>query len=105
MTLAISLTVAACATSGRDNDYVMDYPIDAARMSLGGEITALVDCDKKEVSVISDTSNGIFARHLKRRVWNICFSKQGKFKVTYRFDPVRGTGQNMLATQPSRTPV
>lgn len=105
MTLVIALATSVCATSGRNTDYVMDYPVEASKMSLGGEITAVVDCDKKEVSVISDTSNGIFARHLNRRAWNICFKKQGQFKVTYRFDPVRGTGQNMLATQPSRTPV
>ena len=105
MTLAISLVSVACASSVKDAGYVMDYPLEAARMSLGGEITAVFDCDKKKLSVISDTSNGIFARHLNKRAWNICFKKHGQFKVTYRFDPVRGAIQNMLATQPPRTPV
>ncbi|WP_152527596.1 hypothetical protein ACP26F_17460 [Franconibacter pulveris 1160] len=105
ITLVIALATSACAISGKPVNYVMDYPVEASRMSLGGEVTALIDCDTKEVSVISDSSNGIFSRHLNRRAWNICFRKQGQFKVTYRFDPVRGVGQNMLATQPSRTPV
>lgn len=96
------LVMMLSACSERPYSFAIDYPIDAARLSLGGTVVAKIDCDTKSVQIISDTSNGIFSRHISRRVSNICYNKSGIINATYNFDPVRGPQQNLLATQPNR---
>lgn len=98
--ILIILMLSACS-SGTYN-YVMDYPTDAARLSLGGKVETKINCDIKQVEIISDTSNGIFSRHIKNRVKSICYNKKGVMYITYLFDPVRGPQQDILSTQPNR---
>ncbi|MHA8112679.1 hypothetical protein ACX122_06105 [Kosakonia cowanii] len=98
------LLLAGCNNKYTDHDFVMDYPVDAARLSLGGDIHVNIDCSTREVKVISDTSNGIFSRHVNKRISNICYKKMDVLDIVYHFEPARGVRQNMLATQYPRVP-
>lgn len=98
------LLLAGCTAKHTDNTFQMDYPVDAARLSLGGDIHVNIDCSTREVEVISDTSNGIFSRHVNKRISNICYKKMDKLDIVYHFEPARGVRQNMLATQYPRVP-
>ena len=98
------LLVAGCADKDRDYAFKMDYPVDAARLSLGGDIHVNIDCATREVNVISDSSNGIFSRHINKRLSNICYKKTDKIDVVYRFEPAKGVKQDMIATQYPRVP-
>lgn len=96
---AALLLLAGCTNKHTDNAFQMDYPVDAARLSLGGDVHVNIDCATKEVVVISDSSNGIFTRHINKRLSNICYKKYDKLDIVYRFNAAKGVKQNMLATQ------
>jgi hypothetical protein len=98
------LLLNGCATEHTDNAFKMDYPVDAARLSLGGNIHVKINCAAREITVISDSSNGIFSRHINKRLNNICYKKTDIIDVVYIFDSVKGARQNMLATQYPRVP-
>lgn len=99
-----ALVLAGCVTTSKAYNYQMDYPVDAARLSLSGDARALINCDTREVNVISDTSNGIFGRHIKNRINNICYQKKDTLNIVYHFDSAKGVGQDMIATQYPRVP-
>lgn len=101
---AITLLMFGYSGHEREYNFKMDYPVDAARLSLGGDIHVNIDCVKREVNVISDSSNGIFSRHINKRLSNICYKKADKFNVVYRFEPSKGVKQNMIATHYPRVP-
>ena len=101
---AALLLVAGCTNTHTDNAFRMDYPVDAARLSLGGDIHVNIDCTTREMTVISDSSNGIFSRHVNKRLSNICYKKTDKLDVVYRFNAAKGVRQNMIATQYPRVP-
>ena len=96
--------VSGCSANNRPYNFVMDYPVEALRLSISGDINAVVNCENNSIQVISDTSGGIFTRHIKRRAKNICYGKTGTQHVHYIFNAPRGPANNMLATQPQRTP-
>lgn len=96
--------ISGCSVDNRPYDFVMDYPIEASRLSLSGSLEVEIDCDKYSLQVISDTSNGIFSRHVKSRVNSLCYGKKGMTKVSYIFNAPRTPAYNMIATQPQRTP-
>jgi hypothetical protein len=64
---AITFFMFGCSGHEREYNFKMDYPVDAARLSLGGDIHVNIDCAKRKVNVISDSSNGIFSRHINKR--------------------------------------
>lgn len=101
---AALLLLAGCTNKHTDNAFQMDYPVDAARLSLGGDIHVNIDCATREVEVISDSSNGIFSRHIKKRLSNICYKKTDKLDVVYRFNSAKGVKQDMIATHYPRVP-
>ncbi|MBD8459333.1 hypothetical protein [Enterobacter cloacae] len=101
---AALLLLAGCTNKHTENTFHMDYPVDAARLSLGGDIHVNIDCATREVEVISDSSNGIFSRHINKRLSNICYKKTDKLDVTYRFNSAKGVKQDMIATQYPRVP-
>lgn len=101
---AITFFMFGCSGHEKENNFKMDYPVDAARLSLGGDIHVNIDCVKRKVNVISDSSNGIFSRHVKKRLNNICYKKIDNFDVVYRFEPEMGVKQNMIATHFPRVP-
>jgi len=99
-----ALLVTGCSNTERPYNYVMDYPVSASRLSLSGTVIADIDCDRHDVKIISDTSDGIFSRHIVKRVNGICYKKAGSYTVEFVFDPERGPKHNMLATQANRVP-
>lgn len=101
---AITFFLFGCSSHEREYNFKMDYPVDAARLSLGGDIHVNIDCATREVNVISDSSNGIFSRHVNKRLSNICYKKTDKLNVVYHFEPAKGVRQNMIATQYPRVP-
>lgn len=101
---AITFLMFGCSGHEREYNFKMDYPVDAARLSLGGDIHVNIDCVKREVNVIYDSSNGIFSRHVNKRLSNICYKKADKFDVVYRFEPAKWVKQNMIATHYPRVP-
>ncbi|MDS1912684.1 hypothetical protein QSI79_05140 [Enterobacter asburiae] len=101
---AITFFMFGCSGHEREYNFKMDYPVDAARLSLGGDIHVNIDCATREVNVISDSSNGIFSRHVNKRLSNICYKKTDKLNVVYHFEPAKGVKQNMIATQYPRVP-
>ena len=101
---AALLLMAGCADEHADNAFQMDYPVDAARLSLGGDIRVNIDCATREVEVISDSSNGIFSRHINKRLSNICYKKSDKLDVVYRFNSSKGVKQDMIVTHYPRVP-
>ncbi|WP_337083921.1 hypothetical protein [Enterobacter kobei] len=101
---AVFLLLAGCSSKHTDNAYRMDYPVEAARLSLGGDIHVNIDCATREMTVISDSSNGILSRHVNKRLSNICYKKTDKLDVVYRFNAAKGVRQNMIATQYPRVP-
>ena len=101
---AVFLLLAGCSSKHTDNAFRMDYPVEAARLSLGGDIHVNIDCATREMTVISDSSNGIFSRHVNKRLSNICYKKNDKLDVVYRFNAAKGVRQNMIATQYPRVP-
>ncbi|HCQ7773308.1 hypothetical protein UXO04_23335 [Enterobacter kobei] len=96
---AVFLLLAGCSSKHTDNAFRMDYPVEATRLSLGGDIHVNIDCATREMTVISDSSNGIFSRHINKRLSNICYKKTDKLDVVYRFNAAKGVRQNMIATQ------
>lgn len=100
--LLIVTTLSGCSSIPNEHHFQMDYPLQAARLSIGGEVSAIIKCDTHEINIISDTSGGLFSNHIKRRINNICYNNNESFHVIYKFDPVRGARQNLLATQPNR---
>lgn len=96
--------VAGCADKNTDYTFRMDYPVEAARLSLGGDIHVNIDCATRKMDVISDTSNGIFSRHIYKRINNICYKKTDKLDIVYRFNSTKGVKQDMIATQYPRVP-
>ena len=101
---AITFFMFGCSGHEREYNFKMDYPVDAARLSLGGDIHVNIDCAKRKVNVIADSSNGIFSRHVNKRLSNICYKKADNFDVVYRFEPAKGVRQNMIATHYPRVP-
>lgn len=97
-----ALFVSGCSNSQKEFRYQMDYPIQAARLSIGGEVSAAIDCSARKIKITSDSSDGILSRHVKSRLNKICYKRDDVFNVIYAFDPVRGARQNLLATQPGR---
>ncbi|WP_218640525.1 hypothetical protein, partial [Klebsiella pneumoniae] len=87
-----------------DYKFKMDYPVEAARLSLGGDIHVNIDCATREMVVLSDSSNGIFSRHVHKRLSNICYKKTDKLDVVYRFNSKKGVRQSMNSTQYPRVP-
>lgn len=102
--VAAILLVTGCTNKHTENAFQMDYPVDAARLSLAGDIHVNIDCATREVEAISDSSNGIFSRHINKRLSNICYKKTNKFDVVYRFDLAKGVKQDMIATHYPRVP-
>ncbi|CAK0703274.1 hypothetical protein FGAF467_15430 [Escherichia coli] len=94
--LAAALVLSGCVTV-RPYYYKIDYPINAARLSLGGEARVLINCDTREVDIVFDTSKGIFGRHIRNRVNSICYQRKGPIDIIYRFEPVSVDGQSMSA--------
>lgn len=90
--------LSACGNDSNRYHYQMDYPIDAARLSISGNAEVTVNCVTKEVKVVSDSSNGVFSRHIRKRVYNICYMKNETLNIVYQFNPATGVRQNMLAT-------
>ncbi|HDS4389401.1 TPA: hypothetical protein QH079_004338 [Enterobacter roggenkampii] len=101
---AITFFMFGCSGHEKEYNFKMDYPVDAARLSLGGDVHVNIDCATREVNVISDSSNGIFSRHINKRISNICYKKTDKLDVVYRFEPAKGVKQDMIATQYPRVP-
>ena len=99
---AALLLLAGCTNKHTDNAFQMDYHVDAARLSLGGDIHVNIDCATREVEVISDSSNGIFSRHIKKRLSNICYKKTDKLDVFYRFNSAKGVKEEMIASHDPR---
>lgn len=96
--------LAACGNDSSRYHYQMDYPIDAARLSISGNAEVTVNCATKEVKILSDSSNGVFSRHIQKRVYNICYMKNETLNIVYQFNPATGVRQNMLATHFPRVP-
>lgn len=96
--------ITGCTDSNRPYNFAMDYPVEASRLSLSGKVVVNIDCDTLNVNTVSDTSNGIFSRHIKKRAANICFRKSGTSKFEYTFIAPRTPAYDMIATQPQRTP-
>ena len=92
---AALLLLAGCADKHTDYTFKMDYPVDAARLSLGGDIHAKIECATREMKVISDSSNGIFSRHINKRLNNIFYKKTDKLDVVYRFNVAKGVRQEL----------
>lgn len=101
---ALLILLTGCNNQQIQRNYLIDYPIDAARMSLGGHAEVAINCATREIEIISDSSNGIFSRHIKKRLSNICYKKTDKFDVIYRFDLAKGVKQDMIATHYPRVP-
>ncbi|HHA1302622.1 hypothetical protein [Enterobacter kobei] len=101
---SVFLLLAGCSSKHTDNAFRMDYPVEATRLSLGGDIHVNINCATREMTVISDSSNGIFSRHINKRLSNICYKKTDKLDVIYRFNAAKGVRQNMIATQYPRVP-
>lgn len=101
-TLTISMLVAGCANKERPYNYQIDYPVDAARLSLSGDVVANIDCDYNKAEIISDSSNGIFSRHIQKRLSSICYKKSGKYKTKYQFIAMRDGTHDILSYQPNR---
>lgn len=101
---AALLLLAGCTNKHTDYAFQMDYPVDAARLSLGGDIHVNIDCATREIEVISDSSNGIFSRHINKRLSNICYKKTDKLDIVYRFNSAIGVKQDMIATHYPRVP-
>lgn len=101
---AMLSALAACGNGSGRNHYQMDYPIDAARLSISGNAEVTVNCATKEVKILSDSSNGVFSRHIQKRVYNICYMKNETLNIVYQFNPATGVRQNMLATHFPRVP-
>ena len=91
--VAAILLVTGCTNKHTENAFQMDYPVDAARLSLSGDIHVNID-----------SSNGIFSRHINKRLSNICYKKTNKFDVVYRFELAKGVKQDMIATHYPRVP-
>lgn len=98
------LLIAGCSATERPYNFVMDYPVEASRISLSGKLVANINCDANSLTVISDTSNGIFARHVKKRLSNLCYGQSGVKNVNYVFNAPRTPAYDMIATQPQRIP-
>lgn len=98
------LLIAGCSADNRPHSFVMDHPVEASRLSLSGRLVADVDCDNYSMVVISDTSNGIFSRHVKKRLKNLCYRQSGVKNVNYVFTAPRTPAYDMIATQPQRIP-
>ena len=92
-----------CTNVNKPYNFQMDYPVAAARLSLSGKVAANINCETKTVDIISDTSDGLFSRHIKQRINSICYGKTDSRRVEYSFNADRSPRTNMLATQPSRT--
>ena len=101
---AMLSALAACGNDSGRYHYQMDYPIDAARLSISGNAEVIVNCATKEVKILSDSSNGVFSRHIQKRVYNICYMKNETLNIVYQFNPATGVRQNMLATHFPRVP-
>lgn len=106
---AIAITAAAilgCSYVGSVGaaEVVPSYPIGAARMSLEGQTTVLINCDTKKVTVLSEsTTGGYFSRQVKKQVHNICYRRTGTMERTYIFKMSNRMGaHNVIATQPNR---
>ncbi|HFP8179635.1 hypothetical protein [Enterobacter hormaechei] len=100
----VFLLLVGCADKHTDYKFKMDYPVEAARLSLGGDIHVNIDCATREMVVLSDSSNGIFGRHVHKRLNNICYKKKDKLDVVYRFNSKKGVRQSMISTQYPRVP-
>lgn len=101
---AVLLLLAGCTDKQTDYAFQMDYPVDAARLSLGGDIHVNIDCATRKMEVISDSSNGLFSRHVNKRLPNICYKKTDMLDIVYRFNSAKGVKQNMIATHYPRVP-
>ncbi len=100
----IVTTLSGCTNHNfGDYRFQMDYPLQAARLSISGEVFAIVNCPDRKIYIISDSSSGILSRHVKSRLANICYNNEASFQVIYKFNPVRGPRQNMIATEKNRT--
>lgn len=100
--LIISGFVTGCANTNRPYNYQIDYPVEAARLSLSGDVIANIDCDSNKAEIISDSSNGIFSKHIQKRVSSICYKKSGKHKAQYQFLAMRDGTNDILTYQPNR---
>lgn len=100
--ITISMFFSGCANKDRSYSYQMDYPVEAARLSLSGDVIANIDCDSNKAEIISDSSNGIFSKHIQKRVSSICYRKSGKYKTQYQFIAMRDGTNDILTYQPNR---
>lgn len=95
----LPLVLCGCLKHSNEYNFQMDYPLDAARLSLGGDVNVQINFATRKINVISDTSNGIFSRHIYKRLSNICYKKTDSMSVIYHFNANKGVKQNMIATQ------
>lgn len=100
----LPLVLSGCVKHSKEYNFQMDYPVDAARLSLGGDVNVQINCATRKMDVISDTSDGLFSRHIYRRLSNICYKKTDSMNVIYHFIADKGVKQNMIATQYPRVP-
>jgi hypothetical protein len=48
---AITFFMFGCSGYEREYNFKMDYPVDAARLSLGGDIHVNIDCEKGKLTL------------------------------------------------------
>ena len=77
------------------------YPTDASRMSLIGDVTAVVDCSKKAVT-IKESDSYIFDKHLRKNVNVMCYKDNKTYTLEFRFRNGKFGRDNLIATQPDR---
>ncbi|QPJ98884.1 hypothetical protein IDM36_13135 [Enterobacter mori] len=103
--LTVLLTVlSGCISKNREYNFQMDYPVEAARTSLSGDVNVKIYCITRKMYVISDTSGGVFSRHIRKRISNICYKKTDTITILYHFKASNGAGQDMIVTQYPRVP-
>jgi hypothetical protein len=87
LALALLLTLAVpITTENMPSKWITRW---MRRAYLWGRYSRKYRLRHEEVNVISDSSNGIFSRHINKRLSNICYKKTDKFDVVYRFEPAK----------------
>lgn len=77
------------------------FPVDAARMSLTGEVKANIDCSQKSIDIISST-NSIFTKHVKKNINVFCYKDTDRYNVTFRFIKGDSYRVDLKTSQPGR---
>lgn len=77
------------------------YPVDASRMSLTGDVTAVIDCSSKAVT-IKESDSYIFDKHLRKNINVMCYKDDKTYTLEFRFHKGKFGRDDMIATQTSR---